>query len=139
TTDYVQDVAYSPIGEIEQLTLARSAAAGVRKTFIGNTYEDGTRRLLKSTVNDQTHNGMLQELTYNYDQAGNVLSVFDSAPLSGFTKADNQCFTYDAQRRLTEAWTPKNADCAVSGRTAANLDGAAPYWNSYTYICLLYT
>ncbi|MGW6710554.1 RHS repeat-associated core domain-containing protein, partial [Streptomyces sp. NPDC054956] len=32
-TDYVQNVAYSPIGEIEQLTLARSAAAGVRKTF----------------------------------------------------------------------------------------------------------
>lgn len=76
---------------------------------------------------------MLQELTYKYDQAGNVLSIFDSAPLSGFTKADNQCFAYDAQRRLTEAWTPKTADCAASGRTAANLDGAAPYWNSYTY------
>ncbi|MGW6876907.1 RHS repeat-associated core domain-containing protein [Streptomyces xanthophaeus] len=133
TTDYVQNVAYSPLGDIEQLTLARSAAAGVRKTFIGNTYEEGTRRLLKSTVNDQTHNGMLQELNYKYDQAGNVLSIFDSAPLSGFTKADNQCFAYDAQRRLTEAWTPKTADCAASGRTAANLDGAAPYWNSYTY------
>ncbi|MBT2449511.1 RHS repeat-associated core domain-containing protein [Streptomyces sp. ISL-43] len=133
TTDYVQDVAYSPLGEIDQLTLARSAAAGVRKTFIGNTYEEGTRRLLKSTVNDQTHNGMLQELTYNYDQAGNVLSIFDSAPLSGFTKADNQCFSYDGQRRMTEAWTPKTADCAPAGRTAANLDGAAPYWNSYTY------
>ncbi|MFZ3544026.1 polymorphic toxin-type HINT domain-containing protein [Streptomyces sp. 4.24] len=133
TTDYVQDVAYSPIGDIDQMTLARSTAAGVRKTFVGNTYEDGTRRLLKSTVNDQTHNGMLQELTYKYDQAGNVLSIFDSAPLSGFTKADNQCFTYDAQRRMTEAWTPKTTDCKTSGRTAANLDGAAPYWNSYTY------
>ncbi|MFE3559550.1 RHS repeat-associated core domain-containing protein [Streptomyces sp. NPDC059193] len=132
-TDYVQNVAYSPLGEIDQLTLARSAAAGVRKTFIGNTYEEGTRRLLKSTVNDQTHNGMLQELTYKYDQAGNVLSIFDSAPLSGFTKADNQCFSYDAQRRMTEAWTPKTADCNPAGRTAANLDGAAPYWNSYTY------
>ncbi|MFE2163936.1 RHS repeat domain-containing protein [Streptomyces sp. NPDC059447] len=133
TTDYVQDVAYSPLGEIDQLTLARSAAAGVRKTFIGNTYEDGTRRLLRSTVNDQTHTGMLQELTYKYDQAGNVLSIFDAAPLSGFTKADNQCFTYDGQRRVTEAWTPKTADCSTAGRTVANLDGAAPYWTSYTY------
>ncbi|AWZ18254.1 RHS repeat-associated core domain-containing protein [Streptomyces sp. ICC1] len=133
TTDYVQNVSYSPLGDIDQLTLARSAAAGVRKTFIGNTYEEGTRRLLRSTVNDQTHNGMLQELTYQYDQAGNVLSIFDSAPLSGFTKADNQCFSYDAQRRMTEAWTPKTADCNPTGRTAANLDGAAPYWNSYTY------
>ncbi|WP_239516645.1 RHS repeat-associated core domain-containing protein [Streptomyces sp. ICC4] len=129
----MQNVAYSPLGDVDQVTLARSGAAGVRKTFIGNTYEEGTRRLLRSTVNDQTHNGMLQELTYNYDQAGNVLSIFDSAPLSGFTKADNQCFTYDAQRRMTEAWTPKTADCSTAGRTAANLDGAAPYWNSYTY------
>ncbi|MEU6901659.1 RHS repeat domain-containing protein [Streptomyces virginiae] len=133
TTDYVQNASYSPLGDIEQLTLARSAAAGVRKTFIGNTYEEGTRRLLKSTVNDQTHNGMLQELTYKYDQAGNVLSIFDSAPLSGFTKADNQCFAYDGQRRMAEAWTPKTADCSTAGRTVANLDGAAPYWNSYTY------
>ncbi|MFD3682482.1 polymorphic toxin-type HINT domain-containing protein [Streptomyces sp. NPDC058613] len=133
TTDYVQDVAYSPLSEVEQLTLARSTAAGVRKTFIGNTYEEGTRRLLRSTANDQTHTGMLQELSYKYDQAGNVLSILDSAPLSGFTKADNQCFTYDGQRRLTEAWTPKTADCATSGRTVAKLGGAAPYWNSYTY------
>ncbi|MEU9175262.1 RHS repeat-associated core domain-containing protein [Streptomyces sp. NPDC048550] len=133
TTDYVQDVAYSPLGEIEQLTLARSAAAGVRKTFIGNTYEEGTRRLLRSTVTDQTHTGMLQELTYKYDQAGNVLSIFDAAPLSGFTQADNQCFSYDGQRRVTEAWTPKTADCSTAGRTVANLSGAAPYWNSYTY------
>ncbi|MFJ2595090.1 RHS repeat domain-containing protein [Streptomyces erythrochromogenes] len=133
TTDYVGNVAYSPLGEVEQLTLTRSSAASVRKAFIGNTYEDGTRRLVRSTVNDQTHSGILQDLTYSYDQAGNVLSVFDAAPQSAFTKADNQCFSYDGQRRLTEAWTPRSADCAVAGRTVANLDGAAPYWTSYTY------
>ncbi|MFF4849405.1 nucleic acid/nucleotide deaminase domain-containing protein [Streptomyces sp. NPDC001194] len=132
-TGYVEGVSYSPLGDVEQLTLTRSGAAGVRKTFIGNTYEEGTRRLLRSTVNDQTHNGMLQDLTYKYDQAGNVLSIFDAAPLSGFTQADNQCFSYDGQRRVTEAWTPKTADCSTAGRTTANLGGAAPYWNSYTY------
>ncbi|WP_331741661.1 RHS repeat-associated core domain-containing protein [Streptomyces sp. NBC_01006] len=133
TTAYVQNVSYSPLGDVEQLTLARSGAEGVRKTFIGNTYEEGTRRLLRSTVNDQTHTGMLQDLTYKYDQAGNVLSIFDAAPQSGFTQADNQCFSYDGQRRVTEAWTPKTADCSTAGRTTANLGGAAPYWNSYTY------
>ncbi|MFD7026834.1 RHS repeat-associated core domain-containing protein [Streptomyces sp. NPDC059917] len=133
TTDYVQDLAYSPLGDVQQLTLARSAAAGVRKTFIGNTYEEGTRRLLRSTVNDQSHTGLLQELTYTYDQAGNVLSIFDQAPQSGFTKSDNQCFSYDGQRRLTEAWTPKNPDCTATNRTVASLDGAAPYWTGYTY------
>ncbi|WP_434588952.1 polymorphic toxin-type HINT domain-containing protein [Streptomyces sp. A5-4] len=34
---------------------------------------------------------------------------------------------------LSNAWTPKTADCGVAGRTTTNLDGAAPYWNSYTY------
>lgn len=105
----------------------------MKKTFIGNTYEEGARRLRKSTVNDQTHAGMLQELTYDYDQAGNVLSIFDAAPQSGLAKADNQCFAYDGPGRITEAWTPKTADCSTSGRTVANLDGAAPYWDSYTY------
>ncbi|MGW1768431.1 polymorphic toxin-type HINT domain-containing protein [Streptomyces sp. NPDC002073] len=133
TTDYVQNVAYSPIGQVLQTTLARSSAAGVRKTFVGSTYEDGTGRLIQSTVNDQTHSGRVQDLTYSYDQAGNIKSIFDAAPLSAFTQADNQCFTYDAQRRLTDAWTPKTADCSVTGRTAANLGGAAPYWTSYTY------
>ncbi|MFD5619676.1 RHS repeat-associated core domain-containing protein [Streptomyces yangpuensis] len=133
TTGYIENVAYSPLGEVEQFTLTRSSAAGVRKVFIGSTYEDGTRRLLRSTVNDQTHTGIVQDLTYSYDQAGNVLSVFDAAPQSGLAKADNQCFSYDGHRRLTEAWTPKTADCAAAGRTVANLDGAAPYWTSYTY------
>ncbi|MFC8765588.1 RHS repeat domain-containing protein [Streptomyces sp. NPDC057193] len=34
---------------------------------------------------------------------------------------------------MTEAWTPKTANCATTGRTVANLGGAAPYWTSYTY------
>ncbi|MEV7618039.1 RHS repeat-associated core domain-containing protein [Streptomyces sp. NPDC089799] len=133
TTGYVQNAVYTPLGDLSQLTLARSGAAGVKQTFIGYTYEEGTRRLLKSSVTAQAHNGQIQDLTYKYDQAGNVQSIFDAAPQNGFTQADNQCFTYDGQRRLAEAWTPKTADCATAGRTTANLGGAAPYWNSYTY------
>ncbi|MFJ7154616.1 RHS repeat-associated core domain-containing protein [Streptomyces sp. NPDC101118] len=133
TTDYVQDVSYSPLGEVEQLTLARSAAVGVRKTFLGFTREEGTRRLLNSTVSDQTHAGMLQDVTYGYDQVGNVTSIMDAAPLSGISKADFQCFEYDGQRRLTEAWTPKTASCALGGRDASTFDGAAPYWKTYAY------
>ncbi|MEV7616163.1 polymorphic toxin-type HINT domain-containing protein [Streptomyces sp. NPDC089799] len=133
TTGYVENAAYNPLGDLQQLTLARSGASGVKQAYVTNTYEDGTRRLIKSLVTGQAHNGLLQELTYKYDQSGNVLSVFDAAPQSGFTQADNQCFTYDGQRRLTEAWTPKTADCSTAGRTAANLGGAAPYWSSYTY------
>jgi hypothetical protein len=53
--------------------------------------------------------------------------------LGGTSEADNQCFAYDGYRRLTAAWTPKTADCSASGRTTSNLDGASPYWTSYTY------
>lgn len=129
TNTYLLGVTYSALGQAEQLTLG----AGAKNTYITNTYEAGTGRLTRSHVTDQTHAYMLQDLNFAQDDAGNVESILDPTTLGGTTKADNQCFTYDAQRRLTEAWTPKTADCATTGRTTANLDGAAPYWTSYTY------
>ncbi|MGK3944915.1 hypothetical protein [Streptomyces sp. RP5T] len=73
----------------------------------------------------------MQDLTYTYDLAGNVRGISDSANIG--TGADTQCFTNDTYGRLSEAWTPKTADCATSGRTTTNLGGPAPYWTSYTY------
>ncbi|MFJ8853221.1 RHS repeat-associated core domain-containing protein [Streptomyces sp. NPDC102437] len=130
TSTYLLDVSYSALGQAETLTLG---IAGAKNAFIKNTYEAGTGRLTRSHVTDQTHPYMLQDLNFTQDDAGNVQSIFDPTTLGDTTKADNQCFTYDANRRLTEAWTPKTADCATGGRTTANLDGAAPYWTSYTY------
>jgi len=129
TNTYLLGVTYSAIGQAEQLTYG----AGTKNTYITNKYEAGTGRLTRSHVTDQTHPYMLQDLNFTHDDAGNIQSIFDPTTLGGTTEADNQCFTYDANRRLTEAWTPKAADCSTSGRTTANLDGAAPYWTSYTY------
>ncbi|WP_241196187.1 RHS repeat-associated core domain-containing protein, partial [Streptomyces sp. ADI95-17] len=126
---YLVDASYSALGQAEQLTLGASD----KNTYITNKYEAGTGRLTRSHVTDQTHPYMLQDLNFTQDDAGNVQSIFDPTTLGDTTKADNQCFSYDANRRLTEAWTPKTADCATGGRTTANLDGAAPYWTSYTY------
>ncbi|WP_307798678.1 RHS repeat-associated core domain-containing protein [Streptomyces beijiangensis] len=133
TTDYLQNVAYSTIGEPQQLTLATSSDTSAKKAFVNNTFEQGTGRLLDSNVTDETHPWKAQDLAYTYDPAGNVTSIEDPATLGGTSKPDYQCFTYDAQRRLTEAWTPKTADCADTGRTTANIDGPATYWTSYTY------
>ncbi|MGW2084562.1 RHS repeat-associated core domain-containing protein [Streptomyces sp. NPDC001880] len=129
TNTYLLDVSYSALGQPQRLALG----AGAKNAYINNTYEAGTGRLTRSNVTDQTHPYMLQDLNFTQDDAGNVQSIFDPTTLGDTTKADNQCFTYDANRRLTEAWTPKTADCATDGRTTANLDGAAPYWTSYTY------
>ncbi|UFR07077.1 RHS repeat-associated core domain-containing protein [Streptomyces sp. Go40/10] len=133
TTGYLQAAAFSPQGDLRQLTLGTDGSSSAKKAYLTFDYEEGTRRLTRSYVTDDVHGYMPQELKFTQDDAGNVTSIFDATTQGGTAKADYQCFTYDGNRRLTQAWTPKTADCAASGRTAANLDGAAPYWTSYTY------
>ncbi len=130
---YLLGASYSALGQVEQFTLGTSEAAEAKKAYLNNTWEEGTGRLTESHVTTQSHGYMLQDLQYRYDKAGNVTSISDPTTLGGTSEADNQCFTYDGYRRLTEAWTPKTTDCSATGRTNANLDGAAPYWTSYTY------
>ncbi|MFD0391833.1 hypothetical protein ACFQ3Z_00310 [Streptomyces nogalater] len=133
TTGYLHGAAFSPQGDLRQLTLGMDGTSSAKKAYLNWDYEEGTRRLTRSYVTDDVHGYMPQELKFTQDDAGNVTSITDATTLGGTAKADNQCFTYDGNRRLAEAWTPKTADCASSGRTLANLDGAAPYWTSYTY------
>ncbi|MFH8627425.1 polymorphic toxin-type HINT domain-containing protein [Streptomyces vietnamensis] len=127
---YLLGASYTDLGQVQQLTLGTSTANGNKKVFLTNFYEEGTGRLTDADVDDQTR-GAVRDTAYTYDPAGNVTSIFDHADTGN--GADFQCFTYDGQRRLTEAWTPKTANCATTGRTVANLGGAAPYWTSYTY------
>ncbi|WP_405444447.1 RHS repeat-associated core domain-containing protein [Streptomyces achromogenes] len=133
TTGYLHGAAFSPQGDLRQLTLGMDGTSSAKKAYLNWDYEEGTRRLTRSYVTDDVHGYMPQELKFTQDDAGNVTSITDATTLGGTAKPDNQCFTYDGNRRLTEAWTPKTADCTASGRTLANLDGAAPYWTSYTY------
>ncbi|MFG3042194.1 RHS repeat-associated core domain-containing protein [Streptomyces sp. NPDC048330] len=127
---YLLGASYTDLGQVQQLTLGTSTALGTKKVFLTNFFEEGTSRLTDADVDDQTR-GAVRDTAYTYDPAGNVTSIFDHANTGN--GADFQCFTYDGQRRMTEAWTPKTADCATAGRTVANLGGAAPYWTSYTY------
>ncbi|UUN28853.1 polymorphic toxin-type HINT domain-containing protein [Streptomyces sp. FIT100] len=133
TTGYLQSAVYSPLGDLRQITLGTDSTSTANKAQVNYDYEAGTRRLTRSYVTDTVHSYMLQELKFTQDDAGNVTSIFDATTQGGASKPDYQCFTYDGHRRVTEAWTPKTADCAASGRTVTNLDGAAPYWTSYTY------
>ncbi|MEV0204291.1 RHS repeat-associated core domain-containing protein [Streptomyces sp. NPDC050788] len=133
TTGYLQGAAFSPQGDLRQLTLGTDGATSAKKAYLNWDYEEGTRRLTRSYVTDDVHGYMPQELKYAQDDAGNVTSILDATTQGGTTEADYQCFAYDGYSRLTEAWTPKTADCATSGRTTANIDGAAPYWTSYDY------
>ncbi|WP_192583588.1 RHS repeat-associated core domain-containing protein [Streptomyces albicerus] len=133
TTNYLQDAAYSPQGDLTQLRLGTDPTSSAKKAYLNYTYEPGFRRLTNSFVTDDVHAYRTQSLKFRQDDAGNVTSVSDGTTQGGTTKADHQCFAYDGYSRLTEAWTPKTEDCATTGRTAGNIDGAAPYWTSYTY------
>ncbi|MDT7847770.1 RHS repeat-associated core domain-containing protein [Streptomyces justiciae] len=133
TTGYLQGASFSPEGDLTQLQLGVQGGDSAKKAYLNWEYEPGTRRLTRSFVTDDVHSYMPQELKFTQDDAGNVKSIFDASTQGGTAKADYQCFTYDGYSRLTESWTPKTADCATTGRTTANLDGAAPYWTTYTY------
>ncbi|MEV5194721.1 RHS repeat-associated core domain-containing protein [Streptomyces clavifer] len=124
-TDYVQNIGYSPYGEIEETRLGTST--GAKQFQILNRYEDGTRRLANTHTVDQTNTGYTSDTDYAYDTSGNVKSITDSA-----NGKDTQCFVYDGYRRLSEAWTPSSNNCATA-RTATALGGPAPYWTSWTY------
>ncbi|MFI1509440.1 RHS repeat-associated core domain-containing protein [Streptomyces sp. NPDC020597] len=124
-TGYVQNIGYSPYGEIEETRLGTST--GAKQLQVLNRYEDGTRRLSNMHTVDQTNAGYTSDVDYTYDATGNVRSVTDKA-----AGKDAQCFAYDGYRRLTEAWTPSSGDCATA-RSASALGGPAPYWTSWTY------
>ncbi|MEV6331109.1 RHS repeat-associated core domain-containing protein [Streptomyces sp. NPDC051909] len=131
-TGYLLDADYAPTGEAQQYVLGTANTETTKKIYLTNTYEEGTGRLTRSHVTDQTHPYMLQDLNFAYDPAGNVTSATDPALIGGQGQAETQCFSYDGHRRLTEAWTPASQKCA-DPRDASSLSGPAPYWNGYTY------
>lgn len=115
---YVAGVNYSPFGDPQQYDLGSNS-----DMFLSNIYEDGTRRLQRSSAGDVT---VLSDHIYSYDPAGNVIRDENRVG------SDTQCFDYDGHRRLTQTWTPASGNCATAP-TVAGLGGAAPYWQSWTY------
>ncbi|WP_344157730.1 RHS repeat-associated core domain-containing protein [Kribbella yunnanensis] len=117
---FVNDVEYNQFGDQTVLDLGSK-----HDMPITNLYEDGTRRLSRSAAGKGEH--VVSDHVYTYDPTGNVLK--DHNLVDG---GDAQCFDYDGHRRITEAWTPANADCTQAPSTLG-LGGVAPYWQSWTY------
>ncbi|MGK5448634.1 polymorphic toxin-type HINT domain-containing protein [Streptomyces radiopugnans] len=139
-TTYVNAARYTTISQLEELELTTGGPTD-KKVWLRYEYERGTDRLTRSQVVREGASAGTYDARYTYDQAGNVTAVADT-PTGGQT--DTQCFTYDWQRRLAEAWSTSNtSDGAVgSGRTnaacaggpsASTIGGAAAYWHSFSY------
>jgi RHS repeat-associated protein len=124
---YVTGSDYDSSGNPEKYSLSTGSGKLVSLLY---TYDRGTGRLLNETVaRDTTTDPHPADITYSYDDAGNLTSASDTG--DGHA-ADTQCYRYDRLRRLSEAWTPGNGDCAPDPAASA-LGGPAPYWQSYSY------
>ncbi|MER5751629.1 HYD1 signature containing ADP-ribosyltransferase family protein [Streptomyces sp. NPDC002088] len=137
---YVTDASYSPTSNLEQIELS-TGVSSTPKTWITNTYEQGTDRLTNSRVDVEGASSVAYDADYTYDAAGDILSIADT-PSGG--ASDVQCFTYDGLRRLTDTWTSSvtsngasgtggtDAACS-SGASSSTVGGTSPYWTEYGY------
>ncbi|WP_426403221.1 RHS repeat-associated core domain-containing protein [Streptomyces sp. R-07] len=127
---YLRGAGYTAFGELAQAQLGNLGKL-VTQTL---TYETSTRRLVKNQINrEATGPATLSNITYGYDPAGNITSIRDAQ--NDGTVTDDQCFTYDWARRLTDAWTSGDA-CAtksVNGTGSPNLGTVDPYRTSWTF------
>ena len=126
---YVRGTTHTPFEETEVLTLGQSSGRWVQQRF---EYEYGTRRVTRVVTDRETSPRLISDTQYAYDPAGNVKKITDTPSSTTGAPTDTQCFGYDYQRRLTQAWTPGSGDCAAAP-TAAGLGGPAPYWHSWTF------
>ncbi|RRS00092.1 RHS repeat-associated core domain-containing protein [Glycomyces terrestris] len=125
----VDAATYTPFGEISSRRLNSEDAKYAYQNF---QYDETTRRLTRFTFSHETTNPHVADVNYAYDDAGNVQSVVDK-PVGNGSRWETQCFNYDAQQRLTEAWS-QGGDTACSATSAsATVGGPAPYRNTYSY------
>jgi RHS repeat-associated protein len=127
-SSYVTGTSYTEFGEQKQVNLS-AGGKWMRRDF---RYELGTRRLAAAETRRETGPQLISNVSYGYDQAGNVTKISDAPDAATGSGTDSQCFRHDSLRRLTEAWTPASGDCAAAP-VASALGGPAAYWHSWTF------
>ncbi|WP_189765810.1 polymorphic toxin type 43 domain-containing protein [Streptomyces xanthochromogenes] len=95
-------------------------------------YDDHTGRLTRVTNDRDTSPKRIDDTRYTYDGAGNISSIAAAYGQDTTRTTDTQCFTTDALRRITEAWTNTGEQCAITPSSGV-VGGQDPYWTSYTY------
>ncbi|MEU0271214.1 RHS repeat-associated core domain-containing protein [Streptomyces sp. NPDC006307] len=97
-----------------------------------NAFDEHTGALTDRYLDREVAPQRIEDAHYAYDPAGNVTSIQTSYGQDTARTTDTQCFDTDALRRVTEAWTDKNAQCSTTP-SADVVGGQDAYWTSYTY------
>ncbi|GIJ48789.1 type IV secretion protein Rhs [Virgisporangium aliadipatigenens] len=126
TSWYVGATTHTRYGEATQLQLGDPEGTG--RVWLTTHRQTGTRWVEREIVDAEVAAPLQADTRYTYDAARNITSVVTTAPELA---ADRQCFRYDGQRRLSDAWTPNAPTCGTPDATS--LGGPAPYLRSYTY------
>jgi RHS repeat-associated protein len=130
---YVAGTVYTDFGQPSRTT----AGASTNEAQVHYAYDEHTLRLSgRSVYRSQGIGPLVDEIAYDYDQAGNALSVTNKQAESGNIVTDAQCYRYDRLARLVQAWTAKDACPAAStGQPDSGTASAAAgsYWQSFAY------
>ncbi|MEU4337361.1 polymorphic toxin-type HINT domain-containing protein [Micromonospora lupini] len=126
---YAIQSGYTNLYELSTITRA-TALTGAKFVQSRDWYDDATGRVAGSSVTRSTSPSYIANTFYDYDASGNLTKIDDN---TGARPRDTQCFSYDHQRRLTAAWTPKSYDCAAKPQAEAELGGPAPYWQEWSF------
>jgi hypothetical protein len=113
-------------------SLTTYGATGVSQLTRNYTYEPSTGRLANITAKlpNTAQPGQfttVQNDTYTRTATGDITRILDG------TDTQSQCYRYDGQHRLTEAWTA-TGNCSTNP-TAAAIPGSGKYlyWDTYTF------
>ncbi|MFD0521362.1 RHS repeat-associated core domain-containing protein [Paractinoplanes durhamensis] len=130
---YIGSSLYTDFGQPSRFTMGASST----EAQVLYSYDEFTLRLAgRSVYRSQGLGPLVDEMNYQYDDAGNVLSVSDTQSESGNALKDTQCYRYDGLNRLADAWTAAAAcPAAATAEPAAGTlaTGAGSYWQSFDY------
>ncbi|WP_406302322.1 polymorphic toxin-type HINT domain-containing protein [Streptomyces sp. NBC_00885] len=103
-----------------------------RHLWVTNEYDDHTSGLTRSYTDREAAPQRVEDVRYTYDPAGNITSMAAGYGQDASRTTDTQCFTLDALRRITEAWTNTGEQCATTPSDTV-VGGQDAYWTTYTY------
>ena len=102
------------------------------------TYDPQTNAVTNAETTDSTSSGVVDNTSYTWsngqvsDGAGLLVSTTDAQ--NGGAATDTQCFQYNAEQQLSQAWTATD-NCAATpvAGSSSTVGGPSPYWQSWTY------
>ncbi|WSB27164.1 RHS repeat protein [Streptomyces sp. NBC_01788] len=102
-----------------------------KKVYKTQVYDAFTGRLTRQTTDRDLAPQRIDDVSYAYDDAGNITGITTASGQDAGRTVDTQCFTNNPLGQLTEAWTAK-IDCSTQP-SASTVGGPDAYWQSFKY------